>query len=474
MNFDPSVSRTRGAVPVPSDVNLIKEGLAALAKAQDVYTPKTNTYVQAMSCDDSLSWEQAIKAEKDYHYKNDTMVFSALPPGRKAIGVRWVFKVKADDLGNIQRYKARLCAKGYTMEPYQDYDPNIYAPVAKMKTIRLFLALAAAHGMKVHQCDVDGAFTIPRLKEEVYMKIPPGYDAPHGANCVLLQASIPGLKQSNHVWNVLIDSDIKEFGFKQSSYDPCLYWCHCDGSLFLLTLWTDDLLLACANVAIIHKFEDFLAAKHDIKRLGLAKWILGINVQQGAGFIKLNQSKYIQDILTRFRMNDSKPVRTTGFEQSGDVSAPLTHELFRAVVGCLLYLSLVTRGDIAFSVNKLARKSSAPTEQDWTSAKHLLRYLIGTVDYSLLYKKQDTINYSTAITAMCDSDYAGCSETRRSTSGYVFLVFGVAFIWFCRRQKAVTLSSMEAEIMAICDAVKEIIWVRNLMSEVFNCSIIST
>ena len=178
---------------------------------------------EATNCPDSSKWIQAMETEMKSLKNNDVWKLVDLPPGKKAIGSKWVYKVKKGADSSTERYKARLVAQGFTQKYGTDYDET-FCPVVRQESLRVLIALSIQYGLKLHQVDVTTAFLNGNLWEEVYMKQPQGFFNEGEEHLVCkLKKSIYGLKQSSRCWNTVLDSYLKEIGFTQSTSDPCIY-----------------------------------------------------------------------------------------------------------------------------------------------------------------------------------------------------------------------------------------------------------
>ena len=236
-----------------------------------------------------------------------------------------------------------------------------------------------------------------------------------------------------------------------------------------LVLWVDDMLYGGPDKAMIKSFQARIGKRFKVTHQGEVHWLLGMEVShdKAAGTIRVSQKKYISDMLTRFRMEDAYPAKNPSAagqrdqaEQSVLLTAEGTHQ-FRSLIGSLMYAAVCTRPDITYHVIALARHMQEPAESHWNAAKRILRYLKGTRDQGLTYGKG-----STDLIGYCDSDWAGDVATRRSTTGYCFLIAGAAVSWTSKLQNTVALSASEAEYMAASAAVQEAIYLRGVLKDI--------
>jgi hypothetical protein len=328
------------------------------------------------------------------------------------------------------------------------------------------LALAALKGYNVNQADVSTAFLHADVDEELYMEQPEGYriQGEQGQPLVCkLKKSLYGLKQAGRNWNKTLDSWLKENNFTVSKADPCLYTLTVNGKFIAIAIYVDDIISLDNDPELRRAIIGKLSKRFKVTDIGETKWILGTKVERKDGTIKLHQEKYVNDILQRYQMLDCKPAVTPIVPgQKDEEKKPFEDiNLYRSVVGSLIYLSVVSRPDIAYAVGKVGQKMSNPTQADWMAAKRILRYVRKDTGLGPTYSKDS----SKEVTGYADSDWGGDLEARRSTSGYVFTLGGAAISWSSKRQQTVALSSTEAEYMALCSATQEAIYLKALLKD---------
>lgn len=428
-----------------------------------------DTWSEAMSGEYQKQWEQAAQAEYDSLMENNTWTLCELPKDRKAIGNKWVFKVKYRSDGSIEKFKARLVAKGYSQQEGIDYNET-FAPVAKFNSIRTLMALIAIYGMDLHQMDVVTAFLNGKLKEEIYMLQPEGFTK--GKNMVCrLNNTLYGLKQSGREWYLEIHIELIKQGFTRSQADFSIYILN--GGEVIIALYVDDLLIASKDVSKINKVKEDLAKKFKMKDLGEAHYCLGIEVMRdkAKACVTLSQRRYIDTILKRFQMEDCKAVSTPmdpGVKLSKDMSPQTDEEIqemanipYQKAIGSIMYLMTGTRPDLAYSVGVVSQFMANPGIQHWKALKRIFRYIQSTKDLCLTYQKTDK-DY---LYGYSDADYAGCIDTSRSTSGYAFMLGEAAITWSSKKQQTVAQSTSEAEYMGMASACREATWLRALLQD---------
>lgn len=394
---------------------------------------------------------------------NNTWILTSLPSGKKPIGCKWVFKTKLCADGSIERHKARLVAKGYTQVEGLDYH-DTFAPVAKLTTVRCVLAIAAARHWHLHQLDVNNAFLYGDLDEEVYMTLPPGYGRKGETRVCRLLKSLYGLKQASRNWYSKLSFVLLSAGYSQSHADHSLFTRTYGSSFTAVLVYVDDILIAGNDLTAITDLKFFLADNFKLKDLGTLKYFLGLEVARSSSGIFISQRKYALDILADSGMTGSRPA-SFPMEQhlkltpeDGDLLSDPSS--YRRLVGRLIYLT-ITRPDICFCVNMLSQFMQAPREPHYQAALHVLRYLKSSPGHGLFFPSTCDLRVS----AYCDSDWASCPITRRSTTGFIVMLGTSPISWRTKKQPVVSRSSAEAEYRAMAYTTCEIVWLKNLLSE---------
>lgn len=425
-------------------------------------TPK-----EAFDSDENKQWLDAMKSEIKSLEDNNTWKLVDLLSDRKAIKNKWVFARKIDAAGNTTKYKARLCAKGFSQREGIDCTET-FAPVAKYTSLRYILSLTAEMDLHLTQMDVVSAFLNGPLSEDVYMEQPPYFDDKSNRVCKL-NKSLYGLKQSGRNWNQLLNQTLIEFGLTRTVSDQCIYVARKPDSIVIVMIWVDDVLIAYNQKNEEEKLRAALESRFKMKYLGDASVMVGINITRDRKHrtISIDQQRYIEAILNRFGMEDCNPIATpmdvnTKYSRDMDGKDEGNKKIpYREAIGSLLYAAQVTRPDINFSVILLSRFCENPKWAHWMAAKRIMRYLKATSDWKLTYGPN-----CTEIVGYCDSDYAGDIDDRKSTSGYVFIKNGAALCWQTKKQKIVAQSTAEAEFTSLAFAAKEAIWLQALSCEI--------
>ena len=492
----PSNPRFVGASPLEPRHSGAGGGQALAASVSDERSTSVNTessvmeprtYAEAMTTPEREQWEQAMREELASIVANHTWTLVPLPAGRRAVGCKWVLKLKRKADGSIDRFKARLVAKGFLQKEGLDYTET-FAPVARMPSLRALLAIAAAQDLEVHQMDVRTAFLNGELEEDIYMEQPQGFVA-SGSQAKLvykLHRSLYGLKQAGRAWYKKIDSALSELGLRPTTSDSCVYVLHEASTIVYILLYVDDLLVISNDLRRLKSIKAELSKRFEMKDLGEAQFILGIQIQRDRAQrrISLSQCEYVRTVLSRFNMEESKPASTpmpVGTKLLRDEPSTPSNEdkpaadaqqddmneaPYAPAVGALMYAAMGTRPDITYSTTTLCQFLQSPTRAHWTALKRVLRYLKGTQQAQLVYRPTaDNQGRPLSVHGYCDSDWGNDVGDRRSITAWVFLLHGCAVSWQSRKQRVTALSSVEAEYMAAAAATKEAVWWRRFLTE---------
>jgi len=430
---------------------------------------KPLTYRAAIRSPQATQWKEAMRQEWQALVENHT--FDIVKKGNvvqrpitdrteeEPIGCKWIYKRKINP-DRSTRYKARLVIKGYEQREGIDYDET-YAPVYKMATFRLILALAAQYGWDVDHMNVVTAFLNPRIdRDNIYMEMPLGIDwlassgSASSGSVLILRKALYGLKQVHRLWYEDIGGYLQSIGFRQSAEDPNLYL----QQGVLLVLYVDDLLITHNGAEERgHRIKQLLQKKYKMCDLGTAKRFLGIEIERTKdGGFSICQRSYINTIVRRFGLLEAKPA-TSPLDPQTDLSnshcedKPANRKEYLSIVGSLMYTALGSRPDIAFSITALSRYNVIPLEMHTTAAKRVLRYLKTTVGFQIHYRR---LPNPITIVGYTDSDWAGNLTTRKSVGGCVFglgntnvnneLVISGLIHWQSKSQSVVALSTLEA------------------------------
>jgi hypothetical protein len=337
-------------------------------------------------------WRKAMDAEIEAIERNHTWELMELPEGEKTVGVKWIYRTKLNEKGEVDKFKARLVAKGYTQKYGIDYS-EVFSPVARHDTIRMIISLAAMNEWIVFQLDVKSAFLHGELVEQVFVDQPPGYVKKGSKHMVYkLKRALYGLKQAPRSWYNRIDTYFSKAGFHKSPYEHTLYIKTGEkGNLLIVCLYVDDLIFTGNDEGMFRTFKQSIMKEFEMTDLGKMKYFLGIEVTQSAGGIFICQKKYAREVLERFRMDDCTPVQVpiipgTKLTRDGE-GEKIDSTYYKQMIGSLMYMT-ATRPDLTYAVSLISRFMEAPTELHYQAVRKILRYLKGTLDYGLFYKKR--------------------------------------------------------------------------------------
>ncbi|KAH9736371.1 hypothetical protein KPL71_018077 [Citrus sinensis] len=448
----------------------------ALLCADEVTIEEPANFSEAMESVHCDKWLEAMQDEMESLQRNQTWTLIPNPGNKRLISCKWIFKRK-EGIPDVEppKYKARLVARGFTQREGIDFN-EIFSPVVKHSSIRILLAMVALLDLELEQMDVKTAFLHGNLEEQILMAQPEGFECKDKEDYVcLLHKSLYGLKQSPRQWYRRFDDFMVSKGYHRSRYDSCVYFGGSDqGGVAYLLLYVDDMLIASKYKSEIERLKNLLKAEFEMKDLGNAKRILGMDIirDRSAGTLFLSQEKYIKKVLERFEMQDCKPVQTPLGPQFKLSAAPTSEDEsqmnefpYAQAVGSLMYAMVCTRSDIAYAVSVVSRYLSCPGKVHWNAVKWIMRYLKGSSTCGLLYGK--TKSDKIEVMGFVDSDFAGDLDRRKSTSGYMFVLNSCLVSWKSSLQSVVALSSTEAEFIATTEAVKEAMWLRGLLNELW-------
>jgi hypothetical protein len=418
--------------------------------------------MEAINGPEAENWKAAVEEELRSFEENNAWELTELPDSGTVVKCKWVLKKKID-INNKVRYRARLVAKGFTQKRGIDY-VDTFSPVVRHSTLRLLFALSVQTGMDITHLDVTTAFLNGHLKENIYMSIPEGFLNKGNGNVLKLKKAIYGLKQSSLAWYEKVKDCLCCLGFNNSKYEPCLFTKLDDNVKIIICLYVDDFLIFSNNSKQTEQLKRVLSSKFKIKDLGPVKCYLGmrINVDKQNNVITVDQQKYIEQILSKFQMSNCKDIDTPiecklkiDKSEKCDPNIP-----YQRLIGSLMYLAILTRPDISFAVSYLSQFNNAYNETHWNYAIRVLKYLQKTKMYHLKYSNEDV-----ELVGFADADWASDMLDRKSYTGFCFVMSGSVISWQSRKQRTVALSSTEAEYMALSEASREVVYLRNLIYE---------
>ncbi|GJW28491.1 retrotransposon protein, putative, ty1-copia subclass [Tanacetum coccineum] len=411
---------------------------------------------------ESDKWIDAMNAKIQSMMDNMVWVLVDLPPGCKTIGSKWIFKKKTDMDGIVHTYKACHVAKGYTQLYGVDYEET-FSHVADIRAIRILISIAAYYDYEIWKMDIKTAFLNGYLDEDIYMVQPEGFlDPNHLRKVCKLQRSIYGLKQASRSWNKRFDEEIKSFGFAQNLNEPCVYQKDSRNNVTFLILYVDDIIIMGNHIPSLQSVKDYLGKCFTMKDLGESAFIHGIKIYRDRlkRLIRLGQNAYMDKILKRYRMDNSKrghiPMqerldlnKTQGASTPEEVKR-MQNVPYASAVGSIMYVVRCTRPDVTFTHNITSRFQQNPSECHWTTVKNILKYLRNTKDMFFVYGGNPEAKLQ--VDCYCDAGFETDRDDTKSQTGYVFIFNGGAIYWKSSKQSTTAMSATEAEYIAALEA----------------------
>jgi hypothetical protein len=390
------------------------------------------------------------------------------PAKAKPVGCRWVYTIKKDEKGNIMRYKARLVAQGFKQIKGESYDET-FSPVVNFGVIRFFFSLLVSIKGWTHlQCDVKCAYLYADLKHDVYMTQPPGFVVKGKEKMVCkIDKALYGLHQSGRVWFFELNKVLLEVGFKKFEWCNCVYIFKNE---IILLLYVDDLVLFGKNRKVLDNAVTLLSKHFDLKILGKTKKLLGVEFEEEGKVLEIHQIPYIDEVCARFKqfnfpisclpISKGTVYSKTQCPQTDSDMQEMDNYPFRSLLGCLSFLANRTRPDISYAVNIFSQFQSNPGIAHWNG----LLKLLGYVSYTKALKLNLSCNINQII-VHTDADFAANRDDRTSIGGQIIFVDKSPIAWRTFKEKCISLSTMEAEFVAMTEAAKELLWFDRILNE---------
>jgi hypothetical protein len=472
-------AKRQGYVPNENDAHALIDAITLHALTADEsqlnleYPDDPKSAKEALESQLAHEWLAAMHEELNSIKEMGVYVLvprSVVPKGRKVMRGKFVFRTKRDFMGAVARYKARYVLLGHQMIYGKDYTKTT-SPTACAESLHILFHLAAAMDFELTQIDVKTAYLYGAIDETTWMEQPKGFEEPGREDWVWeLKKGLYGMKQGGRLWNKHMDTRMKTIGFTQLSVEHCIYYHKWESGTIFAAVHVDDFTVAASSIQEEQRFEEELGAEWQISRAD-ANFIVGWAVRRDRlkHTVYLSQKALIDRVVAEYGCKDANPVKTPlppntrltkrDLPQTEEEGQRAAAQLYRQLVGVLMYLAISTRPDIMHAISTLSRFNSGHGDVHWKAALHVVRYLKGTRDYELELggsKEAELIGYT-------DSDYANCPDTRRLVSGYCFSLGSGIVSWMSKKQATTATSSTEAEYMAACSATKEAVWIRNLL-----------
>lgn len=441
--------------------SLVNEHIA-MVLFESSYGIEPLTYEQAINDKNRNKWLEAMNVEMNALKKNSVWELVERPKGKNIVKSKWVFKIKTDSSGELDKFRARVVAKGFSQKYGIDYEET-FAPVVRHSTLRLLFAIAVNEDMDIEHVDISTAFLNGHLSEEIFMEQPPGFEI--GNKVCKLQKCIYGLKQASRSWNQRLHTELIKLEFKQNIKDPCVYFKRdIDGNLIIIAVYVDDFYVFSKSKCEKEKLYTALEENFDVKFLGELKNCLGMRVcrNRAEGTLTIDQTNYVKKLLIKFGMENCNIAATPmevnlKLDKAGKCNVNLP---YRELIGGLMYLSVSTRPDISFTCSKLGQFLNCYDKEHFLAGKRVLRYLAGTAQNKLLFKKGEA-----NLELFADADWGSCTVDRKSFSGFIVKFGNSTVNWESKKQKVVALSSTEAEYYSVAEAGKEVIYLKQLLKD---------
>ncbi|GJT67612.1 putative ribonuclease H-like domain-containing protein [Tanacetum coccineum] len=406
------------------------------------------------------SWVQAMQEELLQFKLQQVWVLVDLPHGMKVIGTKWVYRNKRDERGVVVRNKARLVAQGYTQEEGIDYD-EVFAPVARIEAIRLFLAFASFMGFIVYQMDVKSAFLYGTIDEEVYVSQPPGFvDPDHPKKVYKVVKALYGLHQAPRAWYATLSTFLEKHGYKRGTIDKTLFIKRDKKDIMLVQVYVDDIIFGSTKKSWCDEFEALMKSRFQMSSMGELTFFLGLQVKQNKEGIFISQDKYVAEILKKFDLVSVKtaitPMETKVALTKDEEAVDVDVHLYRSMIGSLMYLT-ASRPDIMYAVCVCSRFQVTPKTSHLNAVKRIFKYLKGKPNLGLWYPRESPFD----LEAFSDSDYGGSNLDRKSTTGGCQFLGQRLISWQCKKQTIVATSTTEAEYVAAANCCGQVLWVQN-------------
>ena len=373
--------------------------------------------------------------------------------------MRWVYRTKRDATNAFEKYKTRIVIKGFAQEAELNFDQT-FVSVIRINSVRSFIAICAANDLCITQIDCKNAFLYSQSDFEIYVQPPEGFiDVNHSNAVLLLNKALYSLKQTPHLWYLLLSEVIVGMGFQALETDPSIY---IYGNV-IMGIYVNDILICSLTFSLCNSIVSKLTQKIEVVNKREVNSFLGISITHNycQHAISIGQLGYIDRLLAKYNMSNAKST-TTSFEKGTKLKLTVINDklcnlkLYQELTGSLNHLTVFIRPNIAFVVSKLSKFNANPTTMHFKATLHVLQYFKSIHNYCIVYKYSTTVSI-TDIIGYLDADFASDKDDRKSYTDYIFLVNGSAITWTTHKQHTIAFSSMELEYMALSDATREAI-----------------
>ncbi|KAJ0888369.1 putative RNA-directed DNA polymerase [Helianthus annuus] len=456
--------------PIENVIGPVNAGILTRSQSGTINTCLYSCYlsqIEPKTIDIALQepgWVDAMHEELNQFEKLGVWKLVKLPAGKRKLGTRWVFRNKQDSAGVIVRNKARLVVQGFRQIEGLDYD-EVYAPVARLEAIRIFLAYASYMGFTVYQMDVKTAFLYGDVKEEIFVEQPPGFVHPdHPEYAYKLDKALYGLHQAPRAWYATLTEHLLAHGYTRGTIDQTLFIKRVGRDQILVQIYVDDIIFGSTSEDLCKEFERVMKKKFEMSALGEMTLFLGLQVKQSSQGILIHQGKYVDDVLAKFKFTDAKPAETPMAERplltEDEEGESVNQRQYRSMIGSLMYLT-ASRPDIMFAVCNCARYQANPKTSHLIAVKRIFRYLKGRPRFGLWYPRDSNFD----LFAFSDSNFGGTDSDRKSTSAGCQFLGNRLISWQCKKQQTVAISTAEAEYVAASASCSQVVWMQHQLQD---------
>lgn len=420
-------------------------------------------FLEACARKDADEWIEATYKELQQFIDLDAWEAVDPPPGAHVLGTKLVYKLKLNEMNEPIQHKARLVVQGFQMIEGLEFF-QAFSAMAHPVTIRLLIAAAVANKWSLSHIDIKGAYLNATLREQIYVRMPKGFERPDG-KIMRLKRSVYGLKSAGNYWWKDFAKALTDFGMLPITDDNCLMIKRTGESVLVIATVVDDCILAGNDAGLKDELLKFLQSKYTVSLLGDLNWFLGVHYQRKPdGSILAVQTAYIDKTLEAFNMSDAHPsklpmssdFKIEQWDLDNDPPKELVDE-YRSKIGALIWLQLWTRPDIAYATNLLARYTLYCTPKLLSAVDKVWRYLKGTRELGIRFTPEDSMGHGmNTLVCYSDASDADCLITRRSTGGHALFFNSAPTSWRSKRHNLVGLSTMDSEAVEVCAGTQQI------------------
>ncbi|GJZ45075.1 putative ribonuclease H-like domain-containing protein [Tanacetum coccineum] len=424
----------------------------------------------------NLGWSLNLLRVNGVNTAGQTVVSVVKGNGVTAVkaSTGYVWRPKMTDLKNVSKNNSGSWVSKWHMtgnkdflNDYQDIDGGFVAfgrsARSGIEAIRLFLAYASFMNFLVYQMDVKSAFLYGTIEEEVYVSQPPGFVDPEFPEKVYkVEKALYGLHQAPRAWYETLSTYLLDNGFYRGQIDKTLFIKRVKDDILLVQVYVDDIIFGSTKKSLCTDFEQIMHKRFQMSSIGELTFFLGLQVKQKEDGIFISQDKYVGEILKKFSFSSirtaSTPMETNKALTKDEDGEDVDVHLYRSMIGSLMYLTS-SRPDIMFSVCACSRFQVQPKVSHLNAVKRIFRYLKGRPNLGLWYPKDSPF----ILEAFSDSDYAGASLDRKSTTGGCQFLGSRLISWQCKKQTVVANSTTEAEYIVASHCYGQVLWIQNQM-----------